>query len=204
MARCILQMYFLIYIYIYRIPKEPGPIYLGFTYWIIRIILTSVFVEHPNSGNSFFEEIIYQMYFIDKAATRKNKNYHKKGKLLFISLGNFVGIFSFGLIWRCRLNIFKQYKCFQSFLFLLNFFPRYQFSFIYKLSYLGFFHTASVIVWVEKQKIKKIKIYIYYHHHPIMLLAQISLTLSHHSSLSSISTGRSFKLHPVSVESCCK
>ena len=42
----------------------------------------------------------------------------------------------------------------------------------------------------------------WFHLHQVALLARISLTLSHHSSLSSISPGRSSKLHPVSVQSC--
>ena len=37
-----------------------------------------------------------------------------------------------------------------------------------------------------------------------MQLAWISLTLSHHSSLSSIVYGRSSRLHPVSVQNCCR
>ena len=44
-------------------------------------------------------------------------------------------------------------------------------------------------------------IYIYISHH-VVLLTQISLTLSHHSSLSSIASGWSSRLHPVSVQSC--
>ena len=36
-----------------------------------------------------------------------------------------------------------------------------------------------------------------------MLLTQISLTLFHYSSLSSIASGRSSRLQPVSVQSCC-
>ena len=46
-----------------------------------------------------------------------------------------------------------------------------------------------------------IYIYIYHHHH--VLLAQISLTLSRHFSLSLIASGRSLELHPVSSHSCC-
>ena len=42
----------------------------------------------------------------------------------------------------------------------------------------------------------------YHHHHHVALPAQISLTLSHHPSLSSIAPGRSFRLHPVSAQSC--
>ena len=36
-------------------------------------------------------------------------------------------------------------------------------------------------------------------HHQVLLLSWVSLTLSHHLSLSSIAPGRSFMLHPVSV-----
>ena len=39
------------------------------------------------------------------------------------------------------------------------------------------------------------------HHHQIALTSQISLTLSHHPSLSSIAPGRSFRLHLVSIQS---
>ena len=44
-------------------------------------------------------------------------------------------------------------------------------------------------------------IYIYHHH--VMLLARISLTLSHHFSLSFIASGRPSRLHPISSHSCC-
>ena len=36
------------------------------------------------------------------------------------------------------------------------------------------------------------------------MFARISLTLSHHPSLSSIASGRSSRQHPVSVQSCCR
>ena len=42
----------------------------------------------------------------------------------------------------------------------------------------------------------------HYHHH-VVRLAQISLTLSLHVSLSFIASGRSSGLHPVSSNSCC-
>ena len=46
--------------------------------------------------------------------------------------------------------------------------------------------------------------YVYHHHHHrVVPLAHISLTLSHHSSLSFIASGRSSGLHPVSSQSCC-
>ena len=44
---------------------------------------------------------------------------------------------------------------------------------------------------------------IYHHHHHVVPLAQISLTLSCHFSLSFIAFGRSSGLHPVSSHSCC-
>ena len=42
-----------------------------------------------------------------------------------------------------------------------------------------------------------------HHHHHVVPLAQISLTLSRHFSLSFITSGRSSGLHPVSSHSCC-
>ena len=45
--------------------------------------------------------------------------------------------------------------------------------------------------------------YLYHHHHHVVPLARISLTLSHHFSLSFIASGRSSGLHPVSLHSCC-
>ena len=43
--------------------------------------------------------------------------------------------------------------------------------------------------------------YHHHHHHQVALTAQISQTLSLHPSLSSIVSGRSSKLHPVSAQS---
>ena len=43
----------------------------------------------------------------------------------------------------------------------------------------------------------------HHHHHHVVLLAQISLTLSRHFSLSFIASGMSSGLHPVSSHSCC-
>ena len=40
----------------------------------------------------------------------------------------------------------------------------------------------------------------FHHHHQVALLVQISLTLSRHSSLSTIAPGRFSRLHPVSVD----
>ena len=42
-----------------------------------------------------------------------------------------------------------------------------------------------------------------HHHHHVVPLAQISLTLSRHFSLSLIASGMSSRLHPVSSHSCC-
>ena len=42
----------------------------------------------------------------------------------------------------------------------------------------------------------------HYHHH-VAPSARISLTLSRHPSLSSITSGRSSGLHPISAQSCC-
>ena len=43
----------------------------------------------------------------------------------------------------------------------------------------------------------------YHHHHHVVPLAQISLTLSCHFSISFITSGRFSGLHPVSSHSCC-
>ena len=43
----------------------------------------------------------------------------------------------------------------------------------------------------------------HHHHHHVMLSAQISQTLSHYPSQSSIASGRSSGIHPVSTQSCC-
>ena len=48
----------------------------------------------------------------------------------------------------------------------------------------------------------KLYIYIYIYHH-VTPSARISLTLSRHPSLSSIASGWSSGLHPVSTLSCC-
>ena len=59
--------------------------------------------------------------------------------------------------------------------------------------------------WLSKRIPVCIYIYIYHHHHHhhVVPPAQISLTLSRHSSLSLIASGRSSGLHPVSSHSCC-
>ena len=64
------------------------------------------------------------------------------------------------------------------------------------LYYNNFYHDVLIH--------KRLHMYIYHHHH-VVPPAQISLTLtlSLHSSLSSIAPGRSSRLHPVSAQSCC-
>ena len=49
----------------------------------------------------------------------------------------------------------------------------------------------------------RIYIYIYIYIYHVVPLVQISLTLSHHFSLSFIASSRSSGLHPVSSHSCC-
>ena len=49
-----------------------------------------------------------------------------------------------------------------------------------------------------------IYIYTYIYHYDVVSLVRISLTFSRYSSISSIASGRSFRLLPVSVQSCCK
>ena len=67
----------------------------------------------------------------------------------------------------------------------------------------------EILKWKHFDNIK-IKTYLYnslntchHHHHHAALLARISLTFSHHPSLSSIAPGRSSRLLPVSAQSCC-
>ena len=47
-------------------------------------------------------------------------------------------------------------------------------------------------------------IYIYIYIYIVIMMLWITLNLSRHSSLSSIASGRSSSLHPVSVQSCCR
>ena len=46
--------------------------------------------------------------------------------------------------------------------------------------------------------------FIYIYHHDLVLLTWISLNLSCHPSLSSITSGKSSRLHPVSEQNCCR
>ena len=71
-------------------------------------------------------------------------------------------------------------------------------------------------MWIIFLEYDRIYIYIYIcvcvcvcvcllntHHHHVVPLAQTSLTLSRHFSISFIASGRSSGLHPVSSHSCC-
>ena len=85
-------------------------------------------------------------------------------------------------------------------------------------TYIYMFHThihlyinVRIYIYSKKESYNKY-LYMYieerlpcdrYHHHDVVTLARISLTLSHHFSLSFIASGRSSGLHPVSLHSCC-
>ena len=75
--------------------------------------------------------------------------------------------------------------------------------FLYIYSYLSFsfyiYIYICVCVCVCVCVYLSLFLCIYYHHH-VVLLARISLTLSHHSSLFSITSGRSSRLHAVSIQ----
>ena len=55
---------------------------------------------------------------------------------------------------------------------------------------------------IEKKNMYLVYNHHHHHHHHVVLVARISLTLSHHSSLSFIALGRSSGQHPVSSHSC--
>ena len=55
---------------------------------------------------------------------------------------------------------------------------------------------------VEKSNTHSVFHHHHHHHHHVVPLAQISLTLSHHSPLPSITPGSSSRLHPELVQSC--
>ena len=58
--------------------------------------------------------------------------------------------------------------------------------------------------WPYHVRPNKGNIHLYYHHHHhVVPQAQISLTLSRHFSLSFITSGRSWGLHPISSHICC-
>ena len=66
--------------------------------------------------------------------------------------------------------------------------------------------SYMLCAWSSNRNVwNDIYIYIYHphHYHHVMPLAWISLTLSRHFSLSSIASGRSSRLHPISSHSCC-
>ena len=61
---------------------------------------------------------------------------------------------------------------------------------------------AASAIWWWWNKLDFVRKNHHHHHHHVELLAQISLTLSRHFSLSFIASGRSSGLHPVSSHSC--
>ena len=69
-----------------------------------------------------------------------------------------------------------------------------------RLILVGLFCLFNGILNVEVYLMPKQSIY---HIHHVMPLAQISLTISSHSYVSFIASGRSSGLHPVSSQSCC-
>ena len=62
---------------------------------------------------------------------------------------------------------------------------------------------SGYLVNVEYSLIAIKQMIIIHHHHHVVPPARISLTLSHHSSLSFIASGRSSGLHFISSLSCC-
>ena len=78
------------------------------------------------------------------------------------------------------------------------------------LSIWSLFYAKKLSISKEKYKtafkgflvLKPLEFY-HHHHHHVVPLAQISLTLSRHFSLSFIASGRSSELHPISSHSCC-
>ena len=60
-------------------------------------------------------------------------------------------------------------------------------------------HNFSTKILVDNYFLEVIHL----HHHHVKPAALIFLTLSRHTSLSSIASGRSSGLHPVSAHSCC-
>ena len=66
--------------------------------------------------------------------------------------------------------------------------------YIYIYIYIGVY--ACIYIWLCVCLYIILGMYIYHHHHHVVLVARISLTLSHHFSLSFITSGRSSGLHP--------
>ena len=67
---------------------------------------------------------------------------------------------------------------------------------IYIFIYIYIYMKYIIHIW-------NIYIYIHIYHHHHVPQARISLTLSHHFSLSFIASGKSSVLHPISSHSCC-
>ena len=80
---------------------------------------------------------------------------------------------------------------------------RYSVDFLINLSY----HLDYLVINFStycRIKILYLVSYIYIYIYHDVPLSWISLTLSRHSSLSSTPSGRSSRLHPVTVQSCCR
>ena len=83
-----------------------------------------------------------------------------------------------------KINVLYEIVCS-----VLNYYLQYNLWIIdFIISYLSMFYYKIIYI---------------YHHHHFMSLAQISLTLSRHFSLSFITSGRFSQLHPISSHSCC-
>ena len=63
--------------------------------------------------------------------------------------------------------------------------------------------VLSIKVFIRKKSRNLLRNLIYQYYHHVVPLARISLTLSHHFSLSFIASGKSSGQHPVSTHSCC-
>ena len=70
-----------------------------------------------------------------------------------------------------------------------------------KQVYVGSLERLLKNITLDHRSRFALKIYRHHHHH-VMLVARISLTLSHRFSLSFIASGRSSEQHPVSSHSC--
>ena len=67
---------------------------------------------------------------------------------------------------------------------------------------LGFF-ISFLFPFIATLRIYILQAFHHHHHHHLVPLAWISLTLSHHFSLSFIASGRSSGIHSVFSHSCC-
>ena len=107
----------------------------------------------------------------------------------------YISFFLSVLIFSCFVVLFLPLLLFSSF--LLQSWHIFQIPFLYPGCIFLFFISGSPVLFHFLQTG-------WYHHHHVVSLAQISLTLYYHLSLSSIASGGSSRLHPVSVQSCCR